>query len=52
VTRCARRAFLLGEGAHDHKEWIETRRRELAEIVLVAVGGFSVLDHHLHVPVA
>ncbi len=48
VTRCVRRAFLLGEGPYDRKEWIEHRLQELAEIFAVAVGGFSVLDNHLH----
>jgi hypothetical protein len=52
VTRCVRRAFLLGEGAHERNEWTENRLRELAEIFSVAVGGFSVPDHHLHVLVA
>jgi len=32
VTRCVRRAFLLGEGMHDRKRWIEHRLEELAEI--------------------
>jgi REP element-mobilizing transposase RayT len=49
VTRCVRRAFLLGEGPNDRKVWIENRLRELAQIFSVAVGGFSVLDNHLHV---
>ncbi|MDR3634131.1 MAG: hypothetical protein P4L84_10015 [Isosphaeraceae bacterium] len=49
VTRCVRRAFLLGEGADDRKLWIENRLQELAQIFAVAVGGFSVLDNHLHV---
>jgi hypothetical protein len=44
ITRCVRRAFLLGEGDHNRKEWLE----ELAEIFAVAVGGFSVMDNHLH----
>jgi REP element-mobilizing transposase RayT len=48
VTRCVRRALLLGEGPHDRKEWIERRLQQLAEIFAVAVGGFSVLDNHLH----
>jgi REP element-mobilizing transposase RayT len=48
VTRCVRSAFLLGHGPHDRKEWIERRLQELAEIFAVAVGGFSVLDNHLH----
>ncbi len=48
ITRCVRRAFLLGEGP-DHKAWIEKRLEELAQIFSVAVGGFSVMDNHLHV---
>jgi len=30
------------------KEWIEHRLQELAQVFAVAVGGFSVLDNHLH----
>ncbi len=48
VTRCVRRAFLLGEGTHDRKGWIEQRLEELAEIFSVAVAGFAILDNHLH----
>ena len=48
VTRCVRRAFLLGEGMHDRKSWIEYRLEELAEIFSVAVAGFAILDNHLH----
>jgi hypothetical protein len=29
VTRCVRRAFLLGEGQNSRKEWIENRFEEL-----------------------
>jgi len=43
VTRCVRRAFLLGEGMHDRKSWIEHRLEELAEIFSVAVAGFAIL---------
>jgi len=46
VTRCVRRAFLLGEGPLNRKEWIESRVKELSEIFAVPVGGFSVLDNH------
>jgi REP element-mobilizing transposase RayT len=49
ITRCVRRAFLLGEGPADRKEWIELRAQELADIFAVAVGGFAVMDNHLHV---
>jgi REP element-mobilizing transposase RayT len=48
VTRCVRRAFLLGEGESDRKQWIENRIEELAQVFAVAVGGFSVMDNHLH----
>ena len=52
ISRCVRRAFLFGEGGEsstgDRKEWIECRLRELAEIFAVSVGGFSVMDNHLH----
>jgi hypothetical protein len=48
VTRCVRRAFLLGEGLFGRKEWIDRRLEELSEIFAVSVGGFSVLDNHLH----
>jgi hypothetical protein len=51
ITRCVRRAFLLGEcrGKLDRKQWIEQRLQELSEIFAVSVGGFSVMDNHLHV---
>ncbi len=49
ITRCVRRAFLLGEGTTDRKVWIESRLQELGEIFAVSVGGFSVMDNHLHV---
>jgi REP element-mobilizing transposase RayT len=49
ITRCVRRAFLLGEGPGDRKVWIDNRLRELAQVFSVAVGGFSVMDNHLHV---
>ena len=47
ITRCVRRARLLGEGI-DRKEWIEHRLKELAEIFGISVAGFAVLDNHLH----
>ena len=48
VTRCVRRAFLLGEGDHNRREWLENRLEELADIFAVAVGGFSVMNNYLH----
>jgi hypothetical protein len=49
ITHCVRRAFLLGEGDFDRKAWIDHRLKELAETFAVAVGGYAVLDNHLHV---
>ncbi len=48
ITRCVRRAFLLGERERDRKLWIDNRLEELAGIFSIAVGGASVLDNHLH----
>ena len=42
ATRCVRRAFLLGDGLLNRKEWVEDRIEELARIFAVGVGGFSV----------
>ena len=39
VTRCVRRAFLLGEGMHGRKSWIERRLEELAENLLSCRRG-------------
>ena len=52
ISRCVRRAFLFSEGENsnsgDRKGWIERRLKELAGIFAVSVGGFSVMDNHLH----
>jgi hypothetical protein len=48
VTRCVRRAFLLGDEHQDRKTWIEHRIQELAEIFAISVGGFAILENHLH----
>ncbi len=51
ISRCVRHARLLGEENNagiDRKAWIENRLKELAEIFAISVGGFSVLDNHLH----
>jgi hypothetical protein len=37
ITRCVRRALLLGEGPENRKEWIEHRLEGLAEIFAIAV---------------
>ena len=56
VTRCVRRAFLLGEGMHDRKCWIEHRLEELAQGIGPGRPGWlptqvphrSGLAHHAH----
>ena len=37
VSRCVRKAFLLGEGEDDRKKWLENQLEELADVF--AVGG-------------
>jgi len=38
ITRCVRRAFLLGEGESNRNVWIEKRLEELAQISLQERG--------------
>ena len=52
--RAASEDHVDGEGReHVHesrrKQWVEDRIEELAQIFAVGVGGFSVMDNHLHV---
>jgi REP element-mobilizing transposase RayT len=39
---------LLGEGTSDRKLWIDRRVAELSQIFSIAVGGFSIMDNHIH----
>jgi hypothetical protein len=39
----------MSEGPMNRKQWTQNRLEGLAESVAVAVGGFSVMDNHLHV---
>lgn len=52
ISRCVRQALLLGDGDNsptgDRKAWIERRLKELDAIFSVSVGGFAVMDNHLH----
>ena len=47
ATRCVRRAFLLGDGLLNRKQWVEDRIEELAGVFVVGVGAFTVMDNHL-----
>ena len=49
ISRCVRRAHLMGEeAAPGHKDCIENRLKELVQIFAVSVGGFRLIDNHLH----
>ncbi len=48
ISRCVRRAMLCGEGFEHRKQWIEDRIELLAENFAISVGGFAVMDNHLH----
>ena len=51
ISRCVRGGYLLSEqdGLTDRKQWIEDRLEFLAGNFAIAVGGFAILDNHLHV---
>ena len=49
ISRCVRRAFLCGAQYGHRKEWIESRLEVLSKIFTIHVGGFAILDNHLHV---
>ena len=40
---------MLGEGEGDRKKWLENRLEGFGDVFAVAVGGFSLMDNHLHV---
>ena len=48
MSRCVRGASLLGNESSDRKAWLEKRIEELAQLFAIGVGGFSVMDNHLH----
>lgn len=45
ITRCVRQASLLDDS---RKQWIEDRLAEVSGIFAISVGGFAILDNHLH----
>jgi REP element-mobilizing transposase RayT len=50
VSKCVRSACLMSDQVGDsRKQWIEDRLELLACNFAVAVGGFAVMDNHLHV---
>jgi len=49
LSRCVRGGFLMGEGFEDRKQWIEDRLELLDSAFSVSIGGFAIMDNHLHV---
>ena len=49
ILRCVRRAGLFSEdGSPGRKDWIDLRLKELDRIFVISVGGFSIMNNHLH----
>ncbi len=54
VSRCVRRAFLHGEDSrtgnnYDYRKvWLLNRLKFLAKIYWIDVGGYAVMDNHVH----
>lgn len=49
ISHCVRSALLMGHGTDDRKQWIEDRLEHLTQSFAIGVGGFAVMDSHLHV---
>jgi hypothetical protein len=49
MSKCARGTNLLTDAPDDRKAWLEQRLQTLAQAFAIAVGGFTVMDNHLHV---
>lgn len=49
ISRCVRGASLLGGQASDRKQWIADRLELLSQNFAIGVGGYAVMDNHLHV---
>jgi REP element-mobilizing transposase RayT len=49
ISKCVRGGDLLGVGHADRKQWIEDRLKKLSSVFAISVGGFAIMDNHLHV---
>jgi REP element-mobilizing transposase RayT len=49
ISKCVRSAFLMSAEKGNRKQWVEDRIKLLTDSFSVSVGGFAILDNHLHV---
>ncbi len=49
ISRCVRQLNLFNDDHPWRKQWLEDRLRQLSAIFAISIGGYSVLDNHLHV---
>ncbi|GAB6040170.1 transposase [Endothiovibrio diazotrophicus] len=48
VSRCVRRAFLIGEQYEHRRRWVEDRLAELERVFAIDVCAFSIMHNHTH----
>ena len=48
ISRCVRRAWLLGKGKDHRRQWVEDRMRYLVGCFAVDVASYAVMANHLH----
>lgn len=51
ISRCVRRAHLLGGEWEDRREWVESRLIALAEVFAIDSCAYAILSNHLHIVV-